>query len=148
MPWLEIGLWTDVIMINHEWIKAEAEQLGCPVTDLLALARQNDPFYVGTPSSRTQAQWFANVWKEGGFSEGVHLRRLHYWCVSQGNLKLDNDKPYENTDRCWQYLCLASKAAPSTSMAPNQTATAIRATERKWGARIAIWVAKRRVATR
>lgn len=98
-------------MINHEWIKFEAAQRGCPVTDLLALARQNDPFYVGTPGSRAQASWFAEVWRKGGFSSGVHLRRLHYWCVSQGDLKLDNDKPYENTDRCWQYLCLASKAA-------------------------------------
>jgi len=105
-------------MINHQWIKSEAEQLGCPVTDLLALARQNDPFYVGTPSSRTQAQWFANVWKAGGFSGGVHLRRLHYWCVSQGNLTLDNDKPYENTDRCWQHLCLASKAARYLGLVP------------------------------
>ena len=43
-------------MINQEWIKAEAEHRGCPVTDLLALARQNDPFYVGTPSSRAQGQ--------------------------------------------------------------------------------------------
>jgi hypothetical protein len=98
-------------MIDHEWIKSEAEQRRCPVTDLLALARQNDPFYVGTPSSRAQANWFAQVWHRGGFSSGVHLRRLHYWCVSQGDLRLDNGNAYENTDRCWQYLCLASKAA-------------------------------------
>jgi hypothetical protein len=48
-------------MINHTWIKAKAEQLGCPVTSLLALARQNDPFYVGTASSRVQGLWFGEV---------------------------------------------------------------------------------------
>jgi hypothetical protein len=99
------------IMINHEWIKAEADQRGCRVTDLLALAPQKDPFYVGTPGSHAQGRWFQEIWQKGGFSTGIHLRRLHYWCVSQGDLKLDNGKPYENTDRCWQYLCIASKAA-------------------------------------
>ena len=105
-------------VINHEWIKAQAAQLGCPVTDLLALARQNDPFYVGTPSSLTQARWFADVWEKGRFPKGVHLRRLHYWCLSQTGLTLENDKPYENTERCWQYLCLASKAARYLGLVP------------------------------
>jgi hypothetical protein len=77
-------------MIDYAWIKATAQQRGCRVADLLALAQQYDPFYVGTPSSRAQAHWFADVWDRGSFSKGVHLRRLHYWCVSQGHLKLDN----------------------------------------------------------
>jgi hypothetical protein len=98
-------------MIDHDWIKAKAQELGRPVTDLLALARQNDPFYVGTPASRTQAQWFADIWARGGFSSGVHLRRLHYWCVSQAELMLPNGKPYVNMESCWQFLCVASKAA-------------------------------------
>ena len=80
--------------------------------------RQNDPFYAGTLSSRSQAEWFEGVWSKGEFGSGVHLRRLHYWCVSQGDLQLDNGKPYQNTERCWQYLCLASKAARYLGLVP------------------------------
>ena len=106
------------IVINHEWIKAEVVQIGCPVTELLALARQNDPFYVGTPSSLTQARWFAKIWEKGCFPKGVHLRRFHYWCFSKSELMPENDKPYENPERCWQYLCLASKAARYLGLVP------------------------------
>lgn len=98
-------------VIDYERIKQLAKELGCPVPDLLALARQNDPFYVGTPGARAQAEWFAGVWQAGSFSRGAHLRRLHYWCVSQGGLRAHDGKPYENTEGCWQYLCQASKAA-------------------------------------
>jgi hypothetical protein len=105
-------------MINHEWIKAKAQELGCPVTDLLALASQNDPFYVGTASSRIQAEWFGDLWSRGGFTAGVHLRRLHYWCVSQAGLRLPNGKPYVNTENCWQFLCVASKTARYLGLVP------------------------------
>lgn len=88
-----------------------AKVQGCPVPDLLALAPQNDPFYVGTPGDMAQAEWFAGVWRKGGFFGGAHLRRVHYWCVSQGNLLQHNGLPYENTEKCWAYLCQASKAA-------------------------------------
>ena len=98
-------------MIDYLHIKKMAKEIGRPVPDLLALARQNDPFYTGTPGDKAQAEWFAGVWLAGGFSRGAHLRRLHYWCVSQGSLKQHNGLPYENTEGCWKYLCQASKAA-------------------------------------
>lgn len=98
-------------MINYQWIKAMAQEMGCPVTELLALARQNDPFYTGTPASRKQAEWFTQVWERGSFAAGVHLRRLHYWCVSQADLPMPDGKPYTNTEACWQFLCVAAKAA-------------------------------------
>jgi len=92
-------------------IRELAKESGCTVPDLLALARQNDPFYVGTPGDIAQAEWFAEIWRAGRFSRGAHLRRLHYWCVSQGDLQQHNGKAYVNTEGCWQYLCQASKAA-------------------------------------
>ena len=67
-------------IIGYDWIKENAKNLGCSVRDLLALAPINDPFYMGTAASQTQAKWFAKVWERGGFDGGVHLRRLHYWC--------------------------------------------------------------------
>ncbi len=37
--------------INYAWIKQTARERGVSVTDLIALAPQNDPFYTGTPSA-------------------------------------------------------------------------------------------------
>jgi hypothetical protein len=93
----------------YEAIKAEAKQRRCKVTDLIALAPQNDPFYVGTPGSIALAQWFAELWERFGYSTGVHLRRVHYQIVSQDQpVMLPNGEPYENTEKCWDTLVQAS----------------------------------------
>lgn len=99
------------VALDYADIKRMAREGGGRVDDLLALARQNDPFYVGTPADLAQAQWFADLWEAAGFTDGGHLRRLHYRCVSQEGLMQPNGKPYENTEGCWGYLCQASKAA-------------------------------------
>lgn len=98
---------------NYATIKTLAESTpGVKVPDLLALARQNDPFYAGTPADQEQARWFADLWTRAGYTSGVHLRRVHYWAVSQDPpVTLPNGKPYENTDACWKYLTQASKMA-------------------------------------
>lgn len=96
---------------NYETIKATAKEHGLRVKDLLALASQNDPFYVGTETDIQQAEWFADVWERAGFVNGGHLRRLHYWCVSQRGLLTDNGLPYENTEKCWSRLISAAKMA-------------------------------------
>ncbi len=38
--------------VNYDAIKALAKKRGCKAADLIALAQQNDPFYVGTPGTR------------------------------------------------------------------------------------------------
>jgi len=97
---------------TYATIKDLAAQLGKRVTDLLALASQNDPFYAGSPASVEQAQWFAGIWQLAGFKSNVHLRRIHYWIVSQRTpITRPNGQPYENTDKCWDYLSQASKMA-------------------------------------
>ena len=56
-----------------------------PVTDLLVLAPENDPYYAGGPperASRRNAELFAGLWERFGFITGVHLRRIHYRIVS------------------------------------------------------------------
>jgi hypothetical protein len=102
---------------TYERIKAKARELraagqDCRVTDLIALASQNDPFYVGTTGEREKAQWFADLWERFGYSVGVHLRRVHYQLASQDPLVEKPDgTPYENTERDWEYLGIASKCA-------------------------------------
>jgi hypothetical protein len=96
----------------YETIKAEAKRRRCKAIDLIALAPQNDPFYVGTPGSMALAEWFAELWERFGYSNGVHLRRIHYQIISQEqSVMMPNGLPYENTEGCWNSLSQASKYA-------------------------------------
>lgn len=96
---------------SYEMIKELAKHTGRRVTDLIALAAQNDPFYTGTPGEVALAEWFARFYHDF-YGEGtkVHVRRCHYAAVSK-NLILPNGKPYENTEECWNTILLATKAA-------------------------------------
>jgi hypothetical protein len=97
---------------TYEQIKQLARQTGQRVTDLIPLAPQNDPFYTGTPNDWSLAEWFASLWQAFGYTNKVHIRRVHYQIVSQHPaVVMPNGVPYENTEMCWNVLNLASKAA-------------------------------------
>lgn len=107
--------------LNYETIKALAKQTGRRVTDLIALAPQNDPFYMGTPTDHAQAAWFADVYTRAGYGvfRAPHLRRVHYWTVSQEPpVLMHNGLPYENTQKCWEYLQQAAKVARYLDLVP------------------------------
>jgi hypothetical protein len=96
---------------SYEQIKQLAKESGRRVTDLIALASQNDPFYQGTPATRGLAEWFAGIYyRQGWQNVRNHIRRCHYQIVSLG-VTLPNGLPYENTMECWSTLLMASKAA-------------------------------------
>jgi len=96
---------------TYEQIKALAKDTGRKVTDLIALAAQNDPFYQGTPGTLALAEWFSELYYRQGWNRiRNHIRRCHYQIMSLG-VKLPNGKPYENTMECWDTLLIASKAA-------------------------------------
>jgi hypothetical protein len=99
-------------MINYEMIKQAAKEHGLSVRDLIVLAPQNDPFYVGTKGDIDKAEWFARLWERFGYTTGVHLRRVHYQLVSQDPPMIKpNGLLYKNTENDWSYLNLASKCA-------------------------------------
>ena len=100
-------------MVNYQVIKQLAKETqGVTVKDLCALAPGNDPFYTGRPAEVSMAKWFQAQWLDLGFSSGVHLRRMHYALVSQDPPVARHDgRAYENTQRCWDYLCSAGKYA-------------------------------------
>ncbi|MGH8604948.1 MAG: hypothetical protein ACREXR_19820 [Gammaproteobacteria bacterium] len=105
--------------MNYAKIKAYAKERGCRVDDLLALARANDPFYCGQPGHVALAKWFSSLWERFHFPQGVHLRRIHYVLVSQDPLIPDAcGAPYANTERCWDLLGKASKAARYLDLVP------------------------------
>ncbi len=93
---------------GYKNIKKLAKELGCNVTDLLALSRNRDPFYSGGKSSREKAEWFADIWKSECFEEGIHLRRIHYRLVSKNGSTRANGTPYENDQKSWAYLLEAA----------------------------------------
>jgi len=103
--------------MDYEEIKQLARDSKLRVTDLIALAPANDPFYVGAPASVQWGEWFADVYKRFGFGHGIHLRRVHYAIISQETpIQTPDGKPYENTDHCWGQLLNASKQARYLSL--------------------------------
>ena len=98
--------------MNYATIKELAKETNARVTDLIAMAPKNDPFYTGTPSDWTLGNWFAGMWRRFGYSQGVHVRRVHYQIISQTPpVTLPDGTPYENTEACWDILNQAAKNA-------------------------------------
>ncbi|MEW6601309.1 MAG: hypothetical protein AB1499_10100, partial [Nitrospirota bacterium] len=100
---------------SHQNIKKMAKNMKVKVTDLIALASKNDPFYIGTKTHKNDAAWFKKWWDILGYHEGkkVHLRYMHYQIFSRQSPKplMHNRKNYFNTNECWEYLCDASRFA-------------------------------------
>ena len=93
-------------------LKALADELGCPLKDLLVLAPQNDPFNAGSPTDLAQARWFAEIFQKYGFKRGVHVRKIHYKLQAlRENVVRPDGKLYENTEESWRYLEMAAKKA-------------------------------------
>ena len=82
-----------------------------PTKDLLVLSPQNDPFYSGSEGEKKMAEWFAGLWERFGYTRGVHLRRIHYRIVAEGNILRYDGKPYENKTDSWKKLNDASRHA-------------------------------------
>jgi hypothetical protein len=100
-------------MTPYERLQDLKLDTGLRITDLLAMAPKNDPYYSGAPAQQAMAQWFARLWQQFGYTSGTHLRRIHYRIVSlPDNERIRHDRVvYENTDTSWNYLLEASKQA-------------------------------------
>jgi hypothetical protein len=105
-------------LFGYAAIKQMAAERHQPVPDLLALSRNNDPFYAGSPAQRAKAEWFVATLADLGLSTRFHLRRVHYKLVSQHNPRRHDGTPYENTENCWDYLGAGSKAARYLGLVP------------------------------
>lgn len=100
--------------MDYQSIKDLAKQQdGIGVKDLVALAPQNDPFYCGSKGQISKGEWFRDLYRKFGISDKVHLRRIHYWAMSQpiGVVDKPNGAPYENTDKDWEFLVASAKYA-------------------------------------
>jgi hypothetical protein len=98
---------------GYDDLKRLSEELGRPLSTLIALSPANDPFYAGLPSNREQAEWFADLWQRHAAGHARHIRRAHYVLQAQphGSVLMRAGSPYENTEECWAALAQASKHA-------------------------------------
>jgi|Deesub1362A_J573_1020465.scaffolds.fasta_scaffold00447_28 hypothetical protein len=70
---------------NYETIKRFAQQSGCSISDLIVLAPQNDPYYIGTQTEKRHARWIAEIvtqFLEERNRIQVHDRAIHYYILS------------------------------------------------------------------
>ncbi|MDP9439047.1 MAG: hypothetical protein M3P49_09910, partial [Actinomycetota bacterium] len=81
------------------------------VKDLVVLSPGNDPFYSGSDGEREMAEWFAEFWERFGYTTGVHLRRIHYRILSEGNIYRPDGSLYENNRDHWNWMNRASRHA-------------------------------------
>jgi len=85
---------------------------------LVALDRDNDPFYI-RPSHIKSAEWFADIWEKEGSPE-IHIRGLHYRILGMGyqfEIK-EGTILYENTEQSYSYLSLGAKYARYEGLVP------------------------------
>lgn len=105
--------------MDYQLIKRIAKKAKIKVTDLLALSPSNDPFYCGSPGQLEKAEWFGEVYEKMGRPDNIHVRRVHYWLVSQQpKYKTPNGEDYLNNDKCWGLISIASKYARYTGVIP------------------------------
>jgi hypothetical protein len=96
---------------NYLQLKKLACARGVSYKDLIVLTGANDPFYAGSKSNRVKAEWFADLWQRFGFTDGTHLRRIHYKLISMEGFKGPGGKPYLNTNNHWHLLGAGSRQA-------------------------------------
>lgn len=65
-----------------------------------------------------KAEWFADIYRRMGSPVECHIRRAHYWFISQPDPRKSDGTPFENTVKDWNFLVLASKYARYAELVP------------------------------
>lgn len=87
--------------LTYADVKALAEELDRPISTLIALAPDTDPFMAGRPAREKEAEWFAEIWRRFDIQSGAHIRRVHYLIISQEKpVRMPDGRAYENTLEC------------------------------------------------
>lgn len=105
-------------MIDYSLLKKTAAKSGLSPHEILALAPQNDPFYVGAKRQVEKAKWFEQIYSLMGCPVNCHIRRVHYWLVTTQAIPKPNGQPYENTQNDWGLLALSAKYARYLGLVP------------------------------
>ncbi len=98
-------------MKRRNAIKILAKKIGKKPKDLLVLAQYNDPFYVGSKTQYANAEWATILYHLLGIKTPVHIRRLHYFALTQPQHRKPNGSIYKNTNADWKFMGYACKFA-------------------------------------
>jgi len=74
-------------MRGRRAIKLLATKKGQRAKDMLVMAEFNDPFYVGSETQCTSAEWVRELYLLLRPKRTVHIRRLHYFALTQPQQK-------------------------------------------------------------
>ncbi len=86
-------------------VEALAKRLKIRPRAFRVLSPERDPFFCGADNQKLMAGWFTNLFHQYRLPERFHLRRLHYWLVSQPQPpRLPDGATYLNTERCYVLL--------------------------------------------
>jgi len=99
-------------------IKRLALETGKKPQDMLVLTQVNDPFYIGTVSQYIAALWAKELYMLHGRRQKVHIRRLHYFALTQPQHKKPGGQVYRNISSDWKFLCDACKFARYLEILP------------------------------
>jgi hypothetical protein len=105
-------------MKKRHAIKQLATKIGRKPKDMLVLTQVNDPFYIGSETQYVAAEWARKLYELMGKPRKVHIRRLHYFALTQPQHKKPNGQIYKNTSADWKFLCDACKFARYLQVLP------------------------------
>ncbi len=105
--------------MKKRWaIKQLATKTGKKAADMLVLTQVNDPFYIGSKTQYAAAEWARKLYVIMNKPKKVHIRRLHYFALTQPQHIKPNGQVYQNTSADWKFLCDACKFARYLQILP------------------------------
>ncbi len=105
-------------MRGRHAIKQLATKKGRRAKDMLVMDEFNDPFYVGSETQCTSAEWARQLYLLLRPKRTVHIRRLHYFALTQPQHRKPNGRIYANTEANWKFLKCACKFARYLNLLP------------------------------
>jgi len=99
-------------------IRHLAARTGQRPKDMIVMNEFNDPFYIGSETQYIAAYWAKQLYLLLGTNQKIHIRRLHYFALTQPLHKKPNGQIYCNTKADWKFLCNATKFARYLEILP------------------------------